>query len=104
MKDAVPSPSRRALLQSAAAGLLSLGGLGGCRKPEFSCTGLVGVAPNDVKTREALGYVDRSPDPQKPCSTCQQFEAAAGDGCGTCKLMRGPIHPSGTCKAYSAKS
>ena len=98
--------SRRALLQSVAASLLSLGGLGslgGCGKREFACTGVVGISLDDVKTRQTLAYVDRSTDPEKTCEKCQQFVPVSSDACGTCKVMKGPIHPSGTCKSFSGK-
>jgi hypothetical protein len=52
--------------------------------------------------RKTLAYVDRTPDPSKPCVKCLQYvPAAEADQCGGCKLMKGPIHPKGYCTAFA---
>lgn len=70
------------------------------RKP--SCTDVTGLSPEDVTQRlNTAGYADNSPDPAKKCSGCAQFQA--GSGCGTCKVIKGPINPEGTCKLWVAR-
>jgi hypothetical protein len=56
----------------------------------------------DRVAREKLGYADRSPTPDKECARCVQY-IEAEQGCGTCKIVRGPIHPNGTCRQFAAK-
>lgn len=97
--------SRRKLLLGGVAGLATLAGLSGCQKAQFSCDGVVGLSVEDLQLRRTLGYVDRSPDPKKSCSLCQQFEPAPSNGsCGRCKMIKGPIHPEGNCKVYALKT
>jgi hypothetical protein len=95
--------ARRDLLR-AAGGLLALGGLTACGKKAFTCTDTVGMAAGDALARQALAYVEPSMDPTKECSACQQYVRASDDGCGTCKLVKGPIHPKGSCKAFTKAS
>jgi hypothetical protein len=97
--------SRRHLVLGSAAGLAALAGLSGCKKAQFSCDGVVGLSVEDIKLRNTLGYVDRSPDPKKSCALCQQFEPAPNEGaCGSCKMLKGPIHPDGSCKVYALRT
>jgi hypothetical protein len=99
--------TRRALL-GGAAGSVALGLLSiGCKKKKepASCTDTTGLSPADVQARSALGYVDRSPFPGKDCDDCQQYVGAREDGaCGSCKLLKGPIHPEGYCKSFSKRA
>ncbi|MFI5300283.1 MAG: high-potential iron-sulfur protein [Polyangiales bacterium] len=71
----------------------------------LSCTDTAGLGPDDVKARtEALGYVDKAPDATKKCGGCVQYVAPpAAGGCGTCKLVKGPINPDGWCKVFAPK-
>lgn len=48
-------------------------------------------------------YSDTSADPAKKCAQCIQFVAGAPDACGSCKVVKGPINPEGTCKLFVAK-
>jgi hypothetical protein len=100
--------SRRLLLQQGAAfGTLAVvGATIGCNKQpaRLACTDTTGLSPTDVTVRTSLAYVDNSVEPGKTCSNCQQFIAnAAGNACGTCKVVKGPINPAGYCKSYVAK-
>jgi hypothetical protein len=100
--------TRRDLLhRSATLGALATLGAGACNKPAaaLSCTDTSALSPGDVQVRTALAYLDTSADPTKACSRCQQFvPAASGGGCGTCKVVRGPINPAGSCKSFAPKS
>lgn len=99
--------SRRELLRGSAAGLLVL--VSGCKKDSkpFTCTDTAALAPADTAVRTALGYVEPSTEAGKDCNGCVQFVASPTDAsgaCGTCKLMKGPIHPKGYCKGFAPKS
>jgi hypothetical protein len=61
------------------------------------------LSSTDAQTRVTLAYVDNSVEPGKSCTRCQQFIPAAPDACGTCKVVKGPINPSGYCKSFVAK-
>ena len=49
-----------------------------CKKDEaLTCTNTSGLPAADLATRTNLNYADRSADPNKACSRCQLFQAAA---------------------------
>ncbi len=102
-----PHFTRRDLLRkSAALGAVALGVGAGCdHKPkEPHCTDETGLTPDEVTARHTLEYAEKSPDPQKMCDNCQQFVPnPTGRGCGTCKVVKGPINPKGHCKSWLAK-
>lgn len=77
----------------------------GCRKkqPEFTCTDVSALTEVDRNARSTMMYVDRSQNPDKECAHCVQY-VEADEGCGTCKIVRGPVHPRGTCKSFAAKT
>lgn len=99
--------SRRDLLaQSLVLGAAAAFGAAACSKkePALACTDTTGLAPADLTIRTTLAYVDVSVEPGKTCSNCQQFNAPPTPGtCGTCKVLKGPINPSGYCKSFVAK-
>jgi hypothetical protein len=99
---------RRIVLGSAAAGVGVVAAACDNFKPKpaaLSCADTAGLAPDDVKMRvELSAYVDKSTDAAKKCSNCTQFQPAPAAGsCGTCKLLKGPINPDGSCKSFAAK-
>ena len=97
---------RRAWLRGAGLGLVALGV--GCKREATmpaSCTDTAGLAKDDVQARAAVAYADSSPQPGKACSGCQQFVAPPDEGtCGSCKLLKGPVHPNGYCRAFAPKA
>jgi hypothetical protein len=99
--------SRRDLLeQTAALGAFVAWGASACSKSPapFTCTDTTGLSPGDIQIRTSLQYVDSSTQPGKMCTGCQQFVAPAAAGtCGTCKVLKGPVHPNGYCKSFVAK-
>lgn len=101
--------SRREILQRASAlSLLGVAGaaLAACKsEPKaLSCTDTMSLSSSDAQVRVSLQYVDKSVEPGKSCSGCQQYIAGAPDGCGTCKVVKGPINPKGYCKSFAAKA
>lgn len=82
------------------------GVLSACKKEEpASCASSPNLLPQEIQQRRALGYADRSPDPQKSCATCQHYLPSSDPTqCGGCALLKGPIHPKGTCTAYLRKT
>jgi hypothetical protein len=100
--------SRRDLFQrSAALSVLAVVGGGACSKAESaapSCSDTTGLSAADVQVRATLAYTDVSVEPSKVCTACQQFLPGPASGCGTCKILRGPVSPRGSCKAFVAKT
>lgn len=70
------------------------------------CTDTAGLQPAEVTMRNTQAYTDASPHADQHCRQCRFFTAAAGGAtaCGTCQVVRGPIHPDGYCNLYSAAS
>jgi hypothetical protein len=82
-------------------------GCAACRKSSepSSCGDVSGLAPEDARARTSLAYVEPAQDTSRHCASCQQYVAAQAEGgCGACKVLRGAIHPSGTCKVFAPKS
>jgi hypothetical protein len=99
----LPLVSRRGFVAT----LASLSGWGAlaCSKAKassFSCTDVSALNDADRSARVALAYAERSPSADRECARCVQY-IDASEGCGSCKLVRGPIHPAGTCKSFAAK-
>lgn len=85
--------------------LASLPGLGAlaCSKAKadsFTCTDVSALSEAEQKRRVDLAYVDKAPDPDRECDRCAQF-LGVPEGCGSCKLLRGPISPGGSCKSFA---
>jgi hypothetical protein len=71
---------------------------------DFSCTDVSGLSDADKATRESLKYVDKTPDPAKPCDACALYtQPTGGAQCGGCTVVKGPIHPKGYCTAWAPK-
>jgi len=96
--------TRRRLLIVAPATIVALTALA-CEKHEpASCTSTMGLTQDEIKTRNSLGYHDRSVDPKKHCIDCQQYVAPSSiDQCGGCKVLKGPVHPRGSCNVFAPK-
>jgi hypothetical protein len=93
--------TRRHLLLVAPAAALAFAAA--CKKGQpASCGDTSGLAEADVTARNSLGYADRAMDAAQLCVKCRQYVPAPSSGaCGTCKIMKGPIHPNGTCRAFA---
>jgi hypothetical protein len=100
-------PTRRNVLQRGSAlGVLAVLGTGACKNEAkaLSCVDTTGLLPSDVLVRTTLAYVDASMEAGKASTLCQQFVAPPAAGsCGTCKVRKGPVNPTGYCKSFVAK-
>ena len=73
-----------------------------CEHPPNNCLDVTSLSQDDANLRKTLGYVDKAPDPEKACAHCRHYVAAPKvSECGTCKLLKGPINPGGTCQAFA---
>jgi hypothetical protein len=99
--------SRRELLRHGAvfgALILTETACGRTQPAPLSCTDTSSLSPAEVTLRTTLGYSDHSTEPARQCRACLQFVAPPTEGqCGTCKIVKGPINPSGNCKSFVAR-
>jgi hypothetical protein len=60
------------------------------------------LSEQDRTRRQAVHYVDLSPQRGKTCSQCRFFKPAQDedDGCGKCDILAGPVAAAGYCNAY----
>lgn len=62
------------------------------------------LSAEDLKSRKALGYVDKTPMKEKRCDNCKLFvPAGEGKSCATCPLFKGPVLPKGYCTYWAPK-
>jgi High potential iron-sulfur protein len=89
-------------------GLSGCGG-GGSEGSAASSSGPVCAHPSamsdaEASTRQSLGYVEKSANPQEVCSGCSFFHAGASN-CGTCDMFTGgPVNPQGYCRSWNKKA
>lgn len=99
--------SRRACVQALASGFVVTTSalLNGCRGDEgLTCVDTTALSATERVTRDSLKYVDRTAQRERRCTLCVQYEPPQKDAsCGGCKLMKGPVHPSGSCLAWAAR-
>jgi hypothetical protein len=94
--------SRRDVLSATAVLALPVLGLA-CSKKELQCSDTAGLSADEAATRKTLAYVDRASDPAKPCDKCMLYKPAAPEACGGCSVVKGPVHPAGSCSAWAKK-
>lgn len=69
-----------------------------------ACPGFDELTDQDMQLRQALEYVDVSPNATQVCSNCQFYtEPEAGSQCGGCELFQGPVAPGGYCNSWAAQ-
>ena len=69
------------------------------------CEGSADLPAGDVAARQAVNYVDESPQADKFCANCRFFkQPTAGAVCGGCEIVKGPIASEGYCNAWVAQS
>ena len=68
-----------------------------------ACTGYDTLSDTDLSARQALGYVDRTPNEAQRCSNCRFKGSYAADAsCIGCTLFAGPVSPGGYCTGWAA--
>jgi len=68
------------------------------------CTDISGLTDEEKQTRIVNHYVDDSMMEGKECNNCRFFiQPVAGNPCGTCQIIKGPIDPDGYCNAWVAQ-
>ena len=96
--------SRRSLLAEAASALAVLGA-SACSKAPDSCNDPNRIKPEQRAIRDALGYTEPTTEPGKTCAKCGQYQAPEKmSDCGGCKVLPGPVHPNGYCRAFVPKA
>ena len=66
------------------------------------CEGYDLLTPEERQPRQALGYVDVSPNPTQLCSNCRFYNQPVGNApCGGCQLFKGPVAPGGYCNSWA---
>ncbi|GAB3342782.1 hypothetical protein GCM10027299_57910 [Larkinella ripae] len=66
------------------------------------CEDYSGVPAEELKKRKDLGYVTKSPIPEKQCNSCNLWlPPAPGQECGGCMLFKGPIYANAHCTYWA---
>ena len=96
------NPARRNVLRVLAFGVVAAPVLVACKKT-LTCDDTNSLPTADVQARAGALYVDKAADPMKACNNCNFFKPVGAEACGGCLVLKGPIHPNGTCKLWAAK-
>lgn len=103
----LPRRGRRHVLLTGVRALFVLpaaGALAACGK-RVDCDDTSALAPAEREARDTQNYLAPSPDPDRYCSACKQYEAAADErACATCKVIKGPVKVSGSCKLFEKRA
>lgn len=68
-----------------------------------NCNDLSGISEGELKKRESLGYVTKSPNDENYCGNCSLFiPPKEGEACGGCLLFKGPVFKEGHCVQWAA--
>lgn len=96
------SVTRRRLLLVAPAAAVAFAAA--CKKgAPASCSDTSALTPDELTARNSLAYTDHSLDAAQQCIKCRQYvPGKSEDACGSCKILKGPVHPHGTCRAFAA--
>lgn len=67
------------------------------------CGDLSGLTDDEIEVRKNFEYVGQTKIAEERCNNCQFWVAPkAGEKCGGCTIMNGPINPQGYCTAWVA--
>ena len=98
-----PLLSRRLLLGLAMCAPAALGASGAVAADKV-CIDQDALSDGELSLRAAVKFQEKAPDPAKVCAGCAFFEPAANaPGCGTCKLLHGPVLPTSVCTSWAKK-
>jgi hypothetical protein len=98
--------AKRALMVLGAAAIApsALAACGGEEEGGLTCTDTSGLSAAEVTTRTSQAYTDHSTHADQKCNNCRFYTAGQGNACGTCQVIRGPIHPDGHCNLWAAQA
>ena len=69
------------------------------------CGDLSGISNSELEKRHKFAYVDASPVPGNSCGNCSLYVPRENSAdCGGCLLFQGPVHATGHCIQYAAKT
>jgi len=69
------------------------------------CNDTSSLTDSALATRETFEYESRSADGTDLCRTCDFWRPSPTAGlCGTCTIVKGPVHPLGTCISWEEMS
>jgi hypothetical protein len=77
--------------------------LSACGGGELSCNDGSELSTAERDARRNAAYAERATDPARACSGCMFFQAAGAEACGSCSVVRGPIHPRGSCNLFAPR-
>lgn len=63
-------------------------------REDLSCD-ISELTPEEIAIREGFQYIDHTTIQNQTCDNCHLYVAA--EGCGTCSLFPGLVHPNGWC-------
>lgn len=98
--------SRREMLERTVVLTVAAGlplGLLACGGGELRCNDESSLSTADRDARRASGYTERASDATRACTGCN-FYTATPNACGSCVVVRGPIHPAGSCNLFVARA
>ena len=70
------------------------------RAAGVNCSESTALSGLEGAARQAVKYVDVSPDANRVCSGCRFFKEP--QACGGCEIVAGPIASAGTCNVWVA--
>jgi len=74
------------------------------REAADPCNDLSQLSPEAAATRTTFKYQEFAKDPTKLCVHCNFWIMDPKGGlCGTCTLVKGPIHPKASCMSWVEK-
>ncbi len=76
----------------------------GCGSGELRCNDESALSTAERDARHGAGYAERAADRARACSGCNFYQAAGANACGSCTVVRGPIHPEGSCNLFVARA
>jgi len=102
---------RRLFLKQCVSSALLLIGLSSCATKEKKrntstnpCADYSDLSDEDLKKRESLGFVDKSPSENKHCGNCNLWLPPKQDEqCGRCQLFKGPAAAEAYCTYWAPR-
>ena len=66
------------------------------------CSDFSGVSEVELKKRQQLGYVKKSPSTESHCGNCQLWlPRKDSKDCGNCQIFKGPVIAEGYCTYWA---